>query len=49
MTRQENPNLSADCLYAFYDLEVSPASFDICSFAVLAELERRERDLAAIA
>jgi len=49
MTRQENPRLSADCLYAFYDLEVSPASFDICSFAVLAELERRERDLAAIA
>ena len=31
-----------DVLYAFYDLAVSPATFDIVSFIVLAELERKE-------
>lgn len=29
-------------LYAFYDLEVAPATFDICKFIVLAEFERRK-------
>ena len=49
MTKQELHSLYSDCLCAFYDLEVSPASFDICSFLVLADLERRERGLAKIA
>ena len=31
-----------DVLYAFYDLAVSPATFDIVPFLVLAELERKE-------
>ncbi len=31
-----------DVLYAFYDLTVSPATFDIVNFVVLAELERKE-------
>lgn len=29
-------------LYAFYDLEVSPATWDICKFLVLAEKRRKE-------
>lgn len=32
----------SDVLYAFYDLAVSPATFDIVHFLVLAELERKE-------
>lgn len=31
-----------DTLYAFYDLAVSPATYDIVAFLVLAELRRRE-------
>ena len=34
-----------DVLYAFYDLQVSPATFDIVVFLVLAELARREEGL----
>lgn len=32
----------SDVLYAFYDLSVSPATFDILGFLVLAELERKK-------
>jgi hypothetical protein len=35
-------------LYAFYDLEVLPATYDIATFLALAELERRRRALARI-
>jgi len=34
-----------DTLYAFYDLQVSPVSYDICSFLILAELCKQERNL----
>ena len=38
----------SDVLYAFYDLAVSPTSFDIVVFLVLAELERKETGCSAL-
>jgi hypothetical protein len=35
-----------DTLYAFYDLEVLPATYDIATFLALAELERKRRGIA---
>ena len=32
-------------LYAFYDLDISPITFDICWFLVAAELDRQQRGL----
>lgn len=37
--------MNNDTLYAFYDLQVSPVSYDICSFLILAELCKQERNL----
>lgn len=37
-----------DVLYAFYDLMVSPATFDIVGFLVLAELERKEAGCSSL-
>jgi len=37
-----------DVLYAFYDLAVSPATFDIVTFLVLAELERKKAGCRAM-
>jgi hypothetical protein len=34
----------SDVLYAFYDLKVSPPTFDIAKFLVLAELERKKHN-----
>ncbi|NQV49887.1 MAG: glycosyltransferase [Candidatus Marinimicrobia bacterium] len=39
-----NSKDSRDTIYAFYDLAVSPATFDIISFLVLAENERKKYD-----
>lgn len=36
------------CLYAFYDLQKTPATFDIIDFLVLADLERQNRKLESI-
>ena len=38
----------ADVLYAFHDLAVAPATFDIVVFLVLAELERKETGCSAL-
>jgi len=35
-------------LFAFYDLDIMPPTFDVASFLFLAELERRERGLERI-
>ncbi len=35
-----------DVLHAFYDLEVSPATFNIVAFLILAELRRKEEECA---
>ena len=43
LLKQKEADLDArqtNVLYAFYDLEVSPTTFDITAFLVLAELER---------
>ena len=40
--------LSADALYAFYDLQVAPITFDASWFAAGAELERRRQGLRHI-
>jgi hypothetical protein len=37
-----------DALYAFYDLAVSPATFDIVTFLVLAELARKQSGRATL-
>lgn len=39
---RNNTNKQPYVLYAFYDLAVSPTSFDIVAFLVLAELEREK-------
>ena len=40
----DHENASAG-LYAFYDLDISPVTFDVCWFLVAADLERRRRGL----
>ena len=42
------PDDAARSLFAFYDLEVSPVTFDFLWFLVGAELERRRRGLDAV-
>ncbi len=37
-----------EVLYAFYDLAMSPPTFDVVDFLLLAELERRETGCAAL-
>lgn len=37
-----------DTLYAFYDLGISPATFDVVAFLVLAELERKKKGCASL-
>ena len=42
------PEHAARTLFAFYDLQVSPITFDFLWFLVGADLERRRRDLDAV-
>ncbi len=47
LRRDPNP-LIADTLYAFYDLEVMPLTYDIASFLALADLERKRLNLSRL-
>ena len=40
--------LPRDTLYYFYDLDVSPITYDVADWLVLAELERRRRGLGQV-
>ena len=40
--------VSDDTLYAFYDLQVAPITYDVSWFAATAELERRRQGLASL-
>src|SRR4029453_9096309 len=42
------PDDAARTLFAFYDLQVSPITFDFLWFLVGADLERRRRGLEAV-
>jgi hypothetical protein len=42
------PVVSADTLYAFYDLQVCPVTFDAAWFAAAAELDRHRQGLARV-
>ena len=46
--RRRGRALQRDCLYAVYDLNFFPVSFDFCWFLAAAELERQRRGLRSL-
>ena len=47
-SRTTHVHLHDDCLYAFYDLQVTPVTFDASWFAASADLLRRQLQLSHI-
>ena len=44
----DNDNLNNNSLYAFYDLDLHPISFDVSYFIVACEIERKKKGLESI-